>query len=438
MLDHYGYLVFFLTTPLLIFLAARLLGRFLRALRHLQDSLRPDIDERDRVFALIERHMRSLCLLRLPSRFILELIACAGAMQSAVNIFATGNGALQPYGHDVFDAVPHWWGYIAAKIYLQLLFVIVYPAVLFVVLHVAFSMNAIFRVLRLCDVLDVDLLHADNCGGMARFGRLNKDIIAIYSCIGLVGVTHALTHGSLFHAAPIAVVVSTSAALQSVIGVYNVHLLLEARKRERLALLATRFRAAERAALRGGSFPVDLLAYRDRVMQVNTFPYSTTGAITELPAPLDVQSTPAVRADSDYDVCFSFAGEDREYVEAVAVHAIANGLRIFYDAYEKVALWGKDLYQHLTDVYQHRAAYCVIFISHWYAEKLWTKHELRAAQARAFTENKEYILPARFDDTELPGILQTTGYVDLRRLPPEEFAGLLVQKVSTERRGSTT
>src|SRR4030042_5862224 len=120
----------------------------------------------------------------------------------------------------------------------------------------------------------------------------------------------------------------------------------------------------------------------------------------------------------DYDVALSFAGENRTYVESVAANLISQGLRVFYDKYEEVNLWGKDLYQHLDLVYRTKANYCIIFISSDYAKKLWTNHELRSAQARAFEENREYILPARFDDTELPGVLPTIGYVDLVKKKP--------------------
>ncbi len=42
--------------------------------------------------------------------------------------------------------------------------------------------------------------------------------------------------------------------------------------------------------------------------------------------------------------------------------------------------------------------------------------ELQAAQARALIEKKEYILPIRLDDTEIPGLLPTVSYL---RWPPE-------------------
>lgn len=45
-----------------------------------------------------------------------------------------------------------------------------------------------------------------------------------------------------------------------------------------------------------------------------------------------------------YDVCLSFAGEDRRYVERVAQGLRKAGARVFYDRYEQVEMWGKDLY----------------------------------------------------------------------------------------------
>jgi len=90
---------------------------------------------------------------------------------------------------------------------------------------------------------------------------------------------------------------------------------------------------------------------------------------------------------------------------------------------------GKDLYVHLDEVYQKKARYCVMFLSRHYTEKLWTNHERKSAQARAFKEKGEYILPARFDDTEIPGILPTIGYIDLRSLEPEEFGKLIIEKL---------
>ena len=73
------------------------------------------------------------------------------------------------------------------------------------------------------------------------------------------------------------------------------------------------------------------------------------------------------------------------------------------------------------------ARFCVIFISNNYAKTLWSRHELKQTQARAFSENEEYILPVRIDDTEIPGINLTTGYLYLRKTSTPEVADLLMK-----------
>lgn len=131
----------------------------------------------------------------------------------------------------------------------------------------------------------------------------------------------------------------------------------------------------------------------------------------------------------EYDVCLSFAGEQRDYVEAVARELRGAGIRVFYDDFERVSLWGRDLYDHLDWIYRSAARYCVLFVSADYARKVWTGHERRSAQARALEENSEYVLPARFDDTEVPGLRSTIGYVDLTTIDPPELARRVRQKL---------
>lgn len=133
--------------------------------------------------------------------------------------------------------------------------------------------------------------------------------------------------------------------------------------------------------------------------------------------------------NQDYDLAISFAGEDRAVAEEIASKLTTQGLKVFYDKYEQAVLWGKDLYSHLTEIYTKKAKYCLIIISKDYAEKQWTNLERKAAQARAFSQNKEYILPLKLDDTEIPGINETTGYVDFRKVPIDEIIELLKFKL---------
>lgn len=128
-----------------------------------------------------------------------------------------------------------------------------------------------------------------------------------------------------------------------------------------------------------------------------------------------------------YQVALSFAGEDRNYVSEVARNLRQKRVRVFYDKYESASLWGKDLYAHLDDVYRKQAQYCVVFLSQYYANKLWTNHERESAQARAFEEQNEYILPVKLDETEIPGIRPTLGYVE--KTPPEKLADMIFRKI---------
>lgn len=130
-----------------------------------------------------------------------------------------------------------------------------------------------------------------------------------------------------------------------------------------------------------------------------------------------------------YDVALSFAGEDRQYVEKIANNLRDKGIRVFYDKYETVNLWGKDLYQYLSHIYRDMAKYCVIFISEYYKEKLWTKHELRNAQNRAFLENKEYILPIFLNHVEIEGLNTTMGYIDVDEFSTDQIVEFIAEKV---------
>ena len=135
------------------------------------------------------------------------------------------------------------------------------------------------------------------------------------------------------------------------------------------------------------------------------------------------------KRDFEYDVCLSFAGEQREYVEQVADKLKSRGVRVFFDDYAKAALWGKDLYSHLDEIYQHLCRYCILFASKEYADKVWTSHERQSAQARALKEKQEYILPARFDDTPIPGLPDTIHYIDLKRTSPADLADIALKKL---------
>jgi hypothetical protein len=131
-----------------------------------------------------------------------------------------------------------------------------------------------------------------------------------------------------------------------------------------------------------------------------------------------------------YDIAISFAGEDREIAKKISDLLKQKNYKVFYDEYEKSNLWGKDLYSYLSEVYSSKAKFCLMIISKNYANKTWTNHERKAAQAKAFNENSEYILPLRLDDTSIPGLLGTIGYIDYNNSSIEEIVDLLIKKLN--------
>ena len=131
-----------------------------------------------------------------------------------------------------------------------------------------------------------------------------------------------------------------------------------------------------------------------------------------------------------YDVALSFAGEDREIVEEVAKALRGDGIEVFYDRWEQADLWGKNLYQHLDQIYRKAARFCLVFLSENYVKKDWTNHELKSAQARAFEEASEYILPIRLDEVEVKGVLPVTGYISMADSSSWEIARLVKEKLS--------
>ena len=145
-------------------------------------------------------------------------------------------------------------------------------------------------------------------------------------------------------------------------------------------------------------------------------------------------SSPPRPRTFEWDVALSFAGEDRAIAEQYAEKIKSKGLRTFLDSDEQAALWGADLYVKLDEIYRSKAMFCVLFVSRSYAAKHWTNHERQSAQARAFKENRAYILPVRLDNTEIPGLRETVGYIDLRKSTLDDLAELTIKKVQQDSR----
>lgn len=136
--------------------------------------------------------------------------------------------------------------------------------------------------------------------------------------------------------------------------------------------------------------------------------------------------------NTQYEVALSFAGEQRVYVKQVAEALQSRGIAVFYDDFEKVRLWGKDLVEELHDVFANRADHVVMFISQEYVEKVWPSHERRSILSRAVQEEAEYIFPVRFDDTPIPGLQTSITYEQADGHTSAELAAIIAEKIGVK------
>ena len=77
-----------------------------------------------------------------------------------------------------------------------------------------------------------------------------------------------------------------------------------------------------------------------------------------------------------YDLAISFATENRMIAKEIALALRSNEYKIFYDEFEMHMLWGEDLSIQLPCRYNN-ATYCLILLSKYYLNKMWTNIELK-------------------------------------------------------------
>jgi hypothetical protein len=132
----------------------------------------------------------------------------------------------------------------------------------------------------------------------------------------------------------------------------------------------------------------------------------------------------------EYDFVISYAGEDTAIAEQLNEALVQQNADVFFAPDRTAEIWGANLFETLASIYSKKGLFCVPLVSKAYVEKQWTKHEWKAAQERALKEqDSAYILPIRIDDTPLPGLFETTAYLDLKSKSIEEIAGIAIQKL---------
>jgi TIR domain len=130
-----------------------------------------------------------------------------------------------------------------------------------------------------------------------------------------------------------------------------------------------------------------------------------------------------------FDVALSFAGEQREYVEDVAVALRAARVEVFYDGFAEDELWGHELAEVLGQIYGTDSRFVVLFVSSAYLQKAWPIHERQSAIAARVERREAMVLPVVFDANRVPGLPPSVGYLEAANLSPTELAARIMRRI---------
>lgn len=146
---------------------------------------------------------------------------------------------------------------------------------------------------------------------------------------------------------------------------------------------------------------------------------------------------PAVPAKVDittnrFEVAFSFPGEYRELVEAVAreTTALLGAHACFYDENYQAQLARPALDVLLQDIYGRRSKLLVVFVGADYQRKMWPGIEWTAIRSVLTTAKANgRIMYVRMDDGDVEGVFPHDGYIDARRFSSAQIAAFVAERV---------
>jgi hypothetical protein len=130
-------------------------------------------------------------------------------------------------------------------------------------------------------------------------------------------------------------------------------------------------------------------------------------------------------------VALSFPGEIRPKVKQIAdglLKKLGTG-RVLYDKYLMPELARPDLDVYLQGLYGNDSLLIVPFLSADYSRKEWPGLEWRAIRQIIKEKRGEQVMPVRLDDTEIPGLFPTDGYINFFDHSASELVALIIERV---------
>lgn len=155
-------------------------------------------------------------------------------------------------------------------------------------------------------------------------------------------------------------------------------------------------------------------------------PETTDSSLTAPQEKLDSMST-----QKRFKIALSFPGEHRIFVEQVAAR-LADQIghdRVLYDRYYEAEFARPDLDTYLQRLYHDESELIAVFLCADYERKEWCGLEWRAIRDLIKKRQASTVMPLRFDNTEIPGLFSTDGYVWIDSRSPQEIADLILQRI---------
>jgi hypothetical protein len=119
---------------------------------------------------------------------------------------------------------------------------------------------------------------------------------------------------------------------------------------------------------------------------------------------------------SRYDFALSFAGENRDFAEALAQELASREVSVFYDKNEQHRILANDVEEYLAPIYRSESKFVIALLSKQYPRKIWTKFESEQFKQR-FGEFA--VIPIWYTDTS-PGLFDESRRVGGLSFDPEQ------------------
>ena len=132
-----------------------------------------------------------------------------------------------------------------------------------------------------------------------------------------------------------------------------------------------------------------------------------------------------------FRIALSFPGEHRDFVEQVAARLAdrVGSDRVLYDKYYEAEFARPDLDTYLQRLYHDESELIAVFLCADYERKDWCGLEWRAIRDLIKRRQASTVMPLRFDDTAIPGLFSTDGYVWIGGRSPQEIVDLILQRM---------